>query len=101
MKKHPRSLILLCAFCIILMFVACNHQEEYHPSAYSKEEVQCLYHENLELFERLVKVISSNDAFYEKGRINEYTDADIVSPYDDALSLFNDADKKRLMSFLS
>ena len=99
MKKHPRPFIMLCAFCYILSVVACNYQEEYQPSAYTKEEIQCLYFENLELFECLVKVISSNEAFYEKGRINEYTDADIVSPHDDALSFFNDTDKKTIDEF--
>lgn len=65
----------------------------------SKEEVQCLYYENLELFETLVEVITSNEMFYEKGRINEYTDADIVSPYDDALSFFEDTDRKTIDEF--
>lgn len=99
MKKHPKPLILLYAFCIILTLVACNRQEEYQPSAYAKEEVQCLYYENLELFETLVEVITSNEMFYEKGRINEYTDADIVSPYDDALSFFEDTDRKTIDEF--
>lgn len=96
MKKRPKLLILLCAFCIILTLAACNRQEGYRPSIYTKEEVQCLYYENLELFEALVKVITSNEMFYEKGRINEYTDADIVSPYDDALSFFNDTDRETI-----
>lgn len=96
MKKHPKPLFLLYAFCIILSLVACNRQEKYRPSVYAKEEVKCLYYENLELFETLVEVITSNEMFYEKGRINEYTDADIVSPYDDELSFFNDTDRKTI-----
>ena len=96
MKKYLKTSMLLYAFCIILTLVACNRQEEYQPSAYTKEEVQCLYYENLELFENLVEVITSNETFYEKGRINEYTDADIVSPYDDALSFFDDTDRKTI-----
>lgn len=99
MKNHPKPLILLYAFCIILTLVACNHQKEYQPLAYAKEDVQYLYYENLELFETLVEVITSNEMFYEKGRINEYTDADIVSPYDDALSFFKDTDRKTIDEF--
>lgn len=96
MNKLSKSLILLYAFCTILSLAACNRQEKYRPSVYAKEEVKCLYYENLELFENMVKVITSNEMFYEKGRINEYTDADIVSPYDDALSFFNDTDRETI-----
>lgn len=99
MKRYSKPLILLYAFCVILTLVACNREEEYRPLAYAKEEVQCIYYENLELFETLVEVITSNDMFYEKGRINEYTDADIVSPYDDALSFFKDTDRKTIDEF--
>ena len=99
MKKHYKLLILLCAFCIILTLATCNHQEKYRPLKYTKEEIKRLYYENIELFETLVEVIISNDMFYEKGRINEYADADIVSPYDDALTFFEDTDRKTIDEF--
>ena len=101
MKQHLKILILLYDFCFIITLIACNRQEEYQPSAYTKEEVKCLYYENRELFETLVEAIISNEMFYEKGRINEYTDADIVSPYDDALSFFKDTDRKTIDEFFN
>ncbi len=98
-SKHMMPLILLCAACFILTFSACSHQNKYQPSSYTKEEIQCVYQENVELFESIVKIISSNEMFYEKGRINEYTDADIVSPYDDALSFFSNTYRKTIDEF--
>ncbi len=96
---EKRIISVICVFCIILPLVACNRQEEYRASAYSKEEVLGLYYENLELFETLVGIITSNEMFYEKGRINEYEDADIRTPYDDALSFFSDTDRKTIGEF--
>lgn len=94
-----KLLALLCILCFVLSSAVCNKREKYLPSFYTKKEVQCLYYQNLELFDSLVTVISSNETFYEKGRINEYTDADIVSPYDDEVSLFNDTDRETIDAF--
>jgi len=93
-KNYKTSLtIVIILIVILLIFSACKHQEKYVPSSYSKDEVQRIYFENNELFDNVVRIVSSNEEFYEKGRINEYTDADIVSPYDKALSFFNENDK--------
>lgn len=81
------------------MLSACNPKEVYRPSLYTKEEVLSLYYENLELFESLVEVISSNEEFYEKGRINDHTDADIISPEDEALIHFDDGERKVINTF--
>lgn len=101
MKKYYRILMLLCAFCVTLTLVACDRREVYRPSKYTKVEARCLYFENRELFESLAIVISSNEAFFEKGRINEYTDVDIISPYDDALQFFHDADLQTINTFFN
>ncbi len=94
-----KSLIFLCALSIILTFSACKKHETYSPSPYTKDEVQALYRENSGLFENVVEIISSNGDFFEKGRINEYTDADIVSPYDDAMQFFDDTERKIINEF--
>lgn len=99
MKKQSKPLFLLYILCTCLIFSACNPKEAYRPSLYTKEEVLCLYYENLELFESLVRVISSNEEFYEKGRINEHTDADIISPDDEALIYFDDGERKVIDTF--
>lgn len=99
MKKCYRISMLLCVFCVVLTLTACDRREAYRPVTYTKGEARGLYFENRELFESLVKAISSNEAFYEKGRINEYTDADIISPYDDALQFFHDTDLQTINTF--
>lgn len=93
-RKCITTFILLCMICVILTLTACSHREKYQPALYTKENLLSLYQENIELFEDVVEIIISNKAFYEEGRINEYTDADITSPYDKALTHFGDTERK-------
>ena len=89
-------MIIACFFCVILIFCACNHNNQYVPSAYTKNEVLLIYQEKNELFENVVNIISTNEMVLKNGRINEYTDVDIMSPYDDALSCFSETEKKAI-----
>ena len=95
--KKPTSpvfqMIITCFSCVILIFCACNHNNQYVPSAYTKNEVLLIYQEKNELFENVVNIISTNEMVLKNGRINEYTDVDIMSPYDDALSCFSETEK--------
>ena len=91
--------LLSIVLSIIVLFTSCNAQDNapYEPSVYTKDEVLHLFDENVALFENVVTIISNNDEFYEKGRVNEFTDADIVSPNDDAITYFDETDKKMIL----
>lgn len=93
MKSYTRPLSLCCILCIVVTFIGCVRQDKYLPNSYTKDEVKQIYNENAKLFENIVDIVSSNENFYDEGRINEFTDADIVSPHDDALMCFSETER--------
>ncbi len=94
-------MIIMCLFCTVISFFACNHNNKYVASKYTKNEILSMYQDNHLQFESIVNIISTNESILEKGRINEYTDVDIMSPYDDALSCFSEADKMAINNFFN
>ncbi len=97
--KYNKALKFISSICAFVLLVSCQRQINYKPELYLREEVIGLYAENTDLFEDLVEVISTNERFYENGRINEYEDANITSPYDKGLSFFDSEDKKIIKTF--
>ncbi len=93
------TIFVLCGFFIFFTITSCYQREEYHPALYTKAELQHIYEENQVLFEDVVEIITASERFYNEGRINEYTDADIISPYDECMQLFNNEDRKILEKF--
>ena len=51
------------------------------------------------LFSEVVSVVSSNQRFYDEGRVSQYTDADIVSPTDKALVYFDEQQQTVIQEF--
>ncbi len=99
--KHWIMIVICCCLmCCTALLVQCNtHQNEYRPNLYSQNEVIALYKENKEAFNIVVDVVSNTPAFYENGRINEYENPSLTSPYDKHLKWFNDTDRVLIVDF--
>lgn len=94
MSGKKKAIPFIIGLCLTLAFIGCVRQNRYLPANYTKEEVKDLYRLNPELFHELVTTIASNKAFFEEGRVSQYSDADIISPYDAAMVYFSEAEKK-------
>ena len=96
MKGKIISLLII----ICITFTGCvREKNKYLFDTYTKDEVISLFNENKEKFDEIVKIVSDNNDFYEKDRQMEYEDADITSPYDEALKWFSASDKDVIVDF--
>ncbi len=98
--KSVKWLIFVCVLCSIAAFVVFKLHNRYKPLLYTKEEVRCLYQDHTELFDTVVSVITSNERFFNEGRLDEYEPAMITSSHDEQLSLFSDSDRNILLELL-
>lgn len=92
--------IIISLLTLFLLFTRIMHsnnsQIEYRPEYYTKQDVVSIFKENEKLFYSVVKVLRENEDFYNKGRLNEYEDAQISSFNDKKIQFFNNKDKLQL-----
>ena len=91
---------MICVICATVFFASCsNGKIEYMFALYTKDDVMRIYGENTEWFEDIVEIIVSCEEFYDKGRVYDLDDPEIMSPYDENLLYFVEDDQKVIKDF--
>lgn len=94
-KTIKRITLILMVICC---FSGCTHNK-YTPDHYTKIEIHNMLKNYEPLFRELVFVVSTNQKFYDEGRVSQFTDADIVSPNDEALNCFDEQQRAVIQNF--